>query len=158
MVLLVNFHRFVIRLSSRRGQSYVEILILLMLLAVALIPIVRSATQAVSSQTVAREQAQATKLSQEQIERVRAFRDRQGFAAVSCASSCALNFSLTPIPTIANGQFTTWYSVTSPGSCPTPLPTLGRPNPKQVTVVTEWSGSLATPHRSQLSTCLTDWR
>lgn len=129
-----------------------------MLLVIALIPIVRSATQAVTSQTFAREQAQATKLSQEQLERVRAYRDRNGFAALSCVSSCALNAQLTPVPTISTGQFTVWYTMTSPGSCPTPLPTLSRPNPKQVTSTTQWSGNSSTPHQSTLSTCLSDWR
>lgn len=140
----------------KRGQSLIELLIVVSVITVVLVVLVSLATRSVSLQTFSGSQAKATKLAQEQLERARAVRDRSGLAAVDCGIYgilCAINENLTPVPTLADPPYETWMTVTSPGKCPNPLPT----PPKQVDAFVRWRDA-GPAHLSQLSTCLTDWR
>lgn len=83
---------------SSSGQSLIEVVVSLgvaVVLAVSLI-----ATSLVTQKTarVAKNNNQATKLAQESIEKIRVFRDRKGFGALT-ANSCLILGSSNPDPT-----------------------------------------------------------
>lgn len=125
-------------------------------ISVILVSLAAAATRAVGVQIQARQQAQATKLAEEQIERIRAFRDRQGFAAITCASSCHLNSpadtTITSGP-LTSGVFTVWLTISYPpvGTCP-----VGANDSKYITAVAQW-GASPDLHQSTTATCLSNW-
>lgn len=79
------------QLSTRRGQSLIEVVIsagISVILAIALIStslIVQKTARAAKNNT------QATKLAQETIEQLRVMRDRKGFAAITSGDCQGLN-------------------------------------------------------------------
>lgn len=143
----------------KTGTSLIELLIAISVITLTLVTLASVASRSISVQLFSTKQAQATKLAEEQVDRVRAYRDRSGFAALSCADKCSLNAQITPAPTpLVVTPFTIWYEITEPGGCPTPLPTLSQTDPKEVTAIAQWTDAQPTPHQSQITTCLSDWR
>lgn len=142
-------------MSTRRGLSLIELLIAVSVISIILVGISSVATRSVNVQTFSKEQAQATKLAEEQIERVRAFRDRNGFSVLTCATQCSIQSNLsrsTSTLTVAN--FTVWFTVRQPGACPTPA---GLTQMKEVVVYAQWTDRRGT-HQARKTECFSDWR
>src|SRR3990172_2773426 len=103
----------------RPGTSLIELLIAIAAISVVLITIAAAASQALSAGIFSRIQARATKQAEEQMERVRALRDRSGLPSLSCASKCSLdsglNKSAFPL-TVEN--LSVWFQIAVPGGCP----------------------------------------
>ena len=80
--------------KNRQGQSLIEILIAISAITIVLVSLVSAATRSLSGSVSARTQALATKLAEGQMEKIRAYRDRNGLSSISCADKCYLNDSL----------------------------------------------------------------
>lgn len=144
-------------MRTRQGSSLIELLIAVSVISVILVGISSVATRSVNMQTYSKEQAQATKLAEEQIERVRAFRDRNGFAVLTCASVCAIRSNTPPLvvaPTMAVSIFSVWFTVRTPGACPTPA---GLTQMKEVVATAQWTDRRGT-HQARKTECFSDWR
>lgn len=132
------------------GQSLIELLIAVGAISVVLITIAAAASQALSSGIFSRTQAKATKQAEEQMERVRALRDRNGLPALSCASKCSLDASLnkssSPV-TVEN--LSVWFQVAVPGSCPA--------SQTEITAFARWQDAKGS-HQSKVVSCFSGWR
>ncbi len=132
------------------GQSLIELLIAIGAISVVLITIAAAASQALSAGIFSRTQARATKQAEEQMERVRALRDRSGIPALSCASKCSLdaglNKSAAPL-TVEN--LSVWFQIAVPGSCPG--------SASEATAFSQWQDSKGT-HQSKVVSCFSGWR
>jgi Tfp pilus assembly protein PilV len=136
----------------RPGQSLIEMLILIAILGVALVPLVGLSSEAIARQQFSRQQAQATELAQQQQERVRVYRDRNGYIALSALScfsqDCYINSSYgVSTGNQVSGDHTVWFRLAS--SCP-----VGR---IQLTSYAQWKDGSGT-HQSRVATCLSNWR
>lgn len=136
----------------RPGQSLIEMLILIAILGVALVPLVGLSSEAIAQQQFARQQAQATELAQQQQERTRAYRDRNGYSALaglSCFSQdCYINDSYgVSAGSQVSGDHTVWFRLAA--SCPA-----GR---IQLTSYARWKDGSGI-HQSKVVTCLSNWR
>lgn len=145
----------------KQGQSLIELLIAIGAISAVLVAIVAVTTKALSGQTFARTEAQATQLSEEQIERVRVYRDRNGYTALaalpgrpcsvpvaSCgATTCTINSSsvVSSGPSVTNGISVCFGTATT---CPG--------GKIQITAMAQWTDSRGT-HRPTIKSCLTDW-
>ena len=140
-------------LIKKSGFSLIELLIAVSAVSVVLVALSAAATRSVSTQVLARQEAQATQLAKEQLELIRAYRDRNGLTAVSSisCSPCALNSSLTPVPTIFNSPFKISLTISNP-----PVDTCPVDN-KYIVSTVSW-GSGANAHQVSSTTCLSDWK
>lgn len=151
------FDGFLVEAGNDKGFTLIELLIMVAAVSIILVSLAAAATRAVGVQIQARQQAQATKLAEEQIERIRAFRDRQGFAEITnCDPSCHLNSPTdTAIAsgTLTSGVFTVWLTISYPpvGTCP-----VGANDSKYITAVAQW-GASPDLHQSTTATCLSNW-
>lgn len=138
---------------SNKGFTLIELLIAVSAVSIILVSLAAAATRAVGVQTQARQQAQATKLAEEQIERVRAFRDRQGFTAINNCVTCYLNSPAdTTITsgTLTNGIYSIWLAISDPsGTCPA--------GNKYIVSIAQW-GVNPNLHQSTATTCLSNWK
>lgn len=144
-------------MTKRTGLSLIELLIAVGAIGAILVGIAAVATRSVNLQTYSKEQAQATKLAEEQIERVRAFRDRNGFSALTCATVCAIRSNTPPLvvaPTLAVSNFSVWFTVRQPGACP---PRAGLTPMKEVVATARWTDRRGT-HQARKTECFSDWR
>lgn len=144
-------------MTKRTGLSLIELLIAVGAIGAILVGIAAVATRSVNLQTYSKEQAQATKLTEEQIERVRAFRDRIGFAVLSCAGSCSIqsNAPLTITSSVWSvANFTIWFTVRQPGACP---PRAGLTPMKEVVATARWTDRRGI-HQARKTECFSDWR
>lgn len=142
----------------RRGISLIELLIAVSMVSLVIVAVTASASRSVSLQTFSSSQTQATKLAEEQMERVRALRDRSGFAAIACATTCAIATSGEPFaigPTVGVEIFSVWFRVRTPGACPTQP--VGLTAMKEVTTYAQWTDSRGT-HQAKKTECLSEWR
>jgi len=134
----------------KSGTSLIELLIAIGAISVVLITIAAAASQALSSGIFSRTQAVATKRAEEQMERVRALRDRSGLPALSCASQCSLdsglNKSSSPL-TVEN--LTVWFEITAPGC--------NSSSNLEVTSYAEWRDAKGS-HQSKVTSCFSGWR
>lgn len=134
------------------GTSLIELLIAIGAISVVLITIAAAASQSLSAGIFSRTQAIATKQAEEQMERVRAFRDRFGLAAVSCSVQCSVDAAISaisPDPLIME-NLTIWFTVADPPvTCPG--------DTKEITAFAEWSDAKG-PHQSKVVSCFSDWR
>lgn len=132
------------------GQSLIELLIAVGAISVVLITIAAAASQALSTGIFSRTQAVATKQAEEQMERVRAYRDRNGLPALSCADKCsfdsALNKSSSPLTT---ENLTVWFQAAVPGSCPA--------GQTEITAIARWQDAKGS-HQSKAVSCFSGWR
>ncbi len=128
----------------------IELLIAIGAISVVLITIAAAASQALSAGIFSRTQARATKQAEEQMERVRALRDRSGSPALTCAAKCSLdsglNKSAAPL-TVEN--LSVWFQVAAPGSCPG--------SAVEVTSYAQWTDTKGT-HQSKVVSCFSGWR
>ena len=137
-------------LRIRTGQSLIEILIAISAITIVLVSLVAAATRSLSGSVSARTQALATKSSEEQMEKIRAFRDRNGLANITCADKCFLDDSLTKLASPQNiDVLSVWFTVVVPGSCP-----VGN---RQVTVISQWTDGVGT-HQAKLVSCFSVWK
>lgn len=142
-------------MTKRKGLSLIELLIAVGVISVILVGITAVATRSVNIQTYSKEQAQATKLAEEQIERVRAFRDRNGFSALTCASQCSIQSNLSrSTTTLTVSNFTIWFTVRQPGVCPTRA---GFTQMREVVATVQWTDRRGT-HQARKTECFSDWR
>ena len=134
----------------KSGTSLIELLIAIGAISVVLITIAAAASQALSAGIFSRTQALATKQAEEQMERVRALRDRNGSPALTCASKCSLdsglNKSSSPV-TVEN--LSVWFQIAVPGSCPG--------SATEVTAFAQWTDSKGI-HQSKVNSCFSGWR
>lgn len=132
------------------GTSLIELLIAIGAISVVLITIAAAASQALSSGIFSRTQALATKQAEEQMERVRALRDRSGLPALSCADKCSLDSSLnksaSPL-TVEN--LSVWFQIAVPGGCPG--------SSAEVTAFARWQDAKG-DHQSKVVSCFSGWR
>lgn len=138
---------------NHKGQSLIEVLIAVTVVVIVLVALAGSSTRAVSDQISARQRTQATKLSEEQIERVRTYRDRNGLSALgSCSVYCNIDVNLVlNSTTVATDGITVWYSVGAGGaSCPDPAS-------KWIDSHATWNDSGGT-RDAKISTCLSGWK
>lgn len=140
------------RACESKGFTLIELLIAVSAVSIILVSLAAAATRSVGVQTQARQQAQATKLAEEQIERVRAFRDRNGFDSISCAANCYLPDVLTiNTAEFVNGIFTIWLTISNADpliNCPS--------GNKYITATAQW-GAAPDIHDSTVTTCLSEW-
>lgn len=134
---------------KHKGQSLIELLIAVSAATVALVALTALATKSVSNQTFSRIEVQATQRAQEQIDLVRKYRDKNGFAALSTLScsgvnTCYADQNVVTAGTVTTGSVTTWFQSTISNGTAT------------VTVTARWTDGSGT-HQSQLTTYLSDW-
>ena len=138
-------------INMKPGTSLIELLIAIGVISVILIALAAASSQSISAGIFSRTQAVATKQAEEQMERVRAFRDRNGLAALVCSSQCSLDSSITTIfpSTLTMENLTIWFTVADTGSCPS--------GNKEVIAYAGWTDSKG-PHQSKVVSCLSGWR
>jgi Tfp pilus assembly protein PilV len=142
----------------RAGISLIELLIAISMISVVMVALATAASRSVSLQMSSSSQVRATKLAEEQMERVRALRDRSGFDAISCVTKCAIATSAEPFaigPTVSVEVFTVWFEVKTPGLCPTQP--AGLTAMKEITTRAQWTDSRGT-HQAKKVECLSEWR
>lgn len=128
------------------------------MVAVVLVGIVATSTRSASTQTFSEIQAAATKLSEEQMERVLAFRDQQGITVLPCGTNGSIQSNTPPLaigPTVSVNSMNVWFTVSCPGACPTAA--AGIIQFKQVTTFAQWTDSKGM-HQSQQTKCFAEWR
>jgi Tfp pilus assembly protein PilV len=136
--------------KNRSGQSLIEILIAISAITIVLISLVSAATRSLSGSVSARTQALATKLAEDQMEKLRAYRDRNGLENISCADKCYLNDALI----LQASQQTVdilsvWFTVAVSGTCPS--------GNRQATAVSQWIDGKGT-HQAKLISCFSLWQ
>lgn len=141
------------RFKIRPGQSLIEILIAISAITIVLVSLVAAATRSLSGSVSARTQALATKTAEEQMEKIRSYRDRNGLEKIACIGECYLDDSLQ----IQTGRQTidalkVWFTVAIPGSCQG-LAAVNR----QVTVISQWIDGKG-EHQAKLVSCFSLWR
>lgn len=136
--------------KNRSGQSLIEILIAISAITIVLVSLVAAATRSLSGSVWARTQALATKFSEDQMEKIRSYRDRNGLENITCADKCFLNDSLTKLtaPQIIDVVLV-WFTVVVPGTCPS--------GNRQVTAISEWTDGAGT-HQAKLISCFSLWQ
>lgn len=139
-------------MSNNKGFTLIELLIAVAAVSIILVSLAAAATRSVSVQVQARQQAQATKLAEEQLERLRAFRDRRGFAAIGNCATCYLNSATDTVITsgkLASGEFSVWMTISDSSTthyCPS--------GNKRVIATAEWNPS----RKSTVTACLSEWK
>lgn len=132
------------------GTSLIELLIAIGAISVILITLAAAASQSLSAGIHSRTQALATKYAEEQMERVRAFRDRNGLPALSCAIKCSLDSGLNKSSSpLAVENLSIWFQVAVPGLCPG--------GSSEITVFGQWSDAKGS-HQSKIVSCFSGWR
>ena len=134
------------------GTSLIELLIAIGAISVVLITIAAAASQSLSTGIFSKTQARATKQAEEQMERIRAFRDRNGLASLICDTQCFVDGSLilssSPLPPVEN--LTVWFEINNP-------PVLCPAGDTKVAAYAEWTDAKGT-HQSKVVSCFSDWR
>ena len=135
---------------TRNGQSLIEILIAISAITIVLVSLVAAATRSLSGSVWARTQALATKFSEDQMEKIRSYRDRNGLENITCADKCFLNDSLTKLASPQNiDVVSVWFTVAVPGNCPA--------GNRQTTVISQWTDGAGT-HQAKLISCFSLWQ
>ena len=81
-----------------KGQSLIEVVVSLGVAVVMAVSLIATSLLTQKTARTAKNNNQATKLAQESIEKIRVFRDRQGFGALT-ANTCLILDSSNPDPT-----------------------------------------------------------
>jgi|GEM_PF-6952669 len=136
---------------TRKGQSLIEILIAISAITIVLTALVSAATRSLSGSVFARTQALATKTAEDQMEKIRANRDRNGLENITCSSTtCYLDDSLQiQIGKLDVDVLKVWFTVAAPGSCPA--------GNRQVTVISQWIDGKGT-HQAKSVSCFSLWQ
>lgn len=148
----------------RPAQSLIELLIAVGAISAVLVAMASVSSRALSIQTSARTATQSTQLVEEQIERLRVYRDRSGYPALAAlparpcsvpapatgcvATTCNINnaYSVTSGPVVTNGV-SVCFGTSTTVACGGKI---------QVTAMAQWTDSKGT-HRPTIKTCLSDW-
>lgn len=136
---------------KRIGTSLIELLIAIGVISVVLVALTAATTSSVSVQIFAKNEAQATKLAQEQVERLRAYRDRNGWATTNALSGNKyfdIDLTIPGSSQLINNIFTVWVD---PGG------TCRGANTKEFDAYARWTNPKGN-HESKITICLTDWR
>lgn len=137
-------------MEMKPGQSLIELLIAIGAISVVLITIAAVASQSLANGIFSRTQARATKQAEEQMERVRAFRDRNGLPALSCALKCSLDSGLNKSSSpLAVENLSVWFQIAVPGGCPG--------SSAEVTAFSQWQDAKG-DHQSKVVSCFSGWR
>ena len=149
-----------LRAHNNKGFTLLEVIFVSGVGIVLLTALLQVNTFALKNSVFAKNQARATKLAREEMELVRAFRDRHGLTPLVCAAGTQCHISnVTSASGITAGkktvgEFSQYFEIrTDPaGNCTAPS--------KYIVGITEWmQGQGANPrHTAELTTCLTDWR
>lgn len=143
---------------NQKGFTLLEVIFISGVGIVLLTALLQVNTFALKNSSFAKNQARATKLAREELELVRAYRDRNGLTPLTCSagSQCYIT-DVTTITGIATGkkavgEFSQYFEIrTDPtGSC----------TGKYIVAITEWmQGQGSNPrHTAELTSCFTDWR
>jgi type II secretory pathway pseudopilin PulG len=151
-----------------KGQSLLEVLVGLSLLAVVLSSVLIAQLTAMKNADNARKKSQATKLAQEQIERARVFRDFStidSLANLCLNKTCYINSRLEALPVTPTGIYGQTLTLQTVGAeCPTPAGGASlNPTPVsyKATAVTTWRKNEAQPFpalEATVSSCISNWR
>lgn len=130
-------------MRREKGQSLVEVLIALAVILVVVLALVVAVTYSIRNAAFGRNQALATKYAQENLERIRAYKEQNTWATftANCNNASAMSLLAPPLP-FNLGAIN--CNVISDDS-------------REVTVVVSWVDSQGT-HQSTLTTRLTNWR
>lgn len=138
--------------GGEKGQTLVEMVFALGVAVLVIVALVAATTFAVRNAQFARNESLASKYGQEEMELVRAFRDKNGLANLSCGGNCYIDNSLA----LRNGQetlsggFTRSFAIVSPATgCPA--------GAKKVVVTVSWTDSKGI-HQAQPVSCFTQWQ
>lgn len=142
-------------LKAEAGQTFIEIVVALGVAVVIVVALVSATIASMRNAQFAKLQAQATKLSQEALEKARAQRDQQGwatfkssFAGVKCLPSSGVWSSLGCTDTDKiDGVFLRSVTFTN----------VLEEEKKSITVTTSWTDANGI-HQSTLVTYLTKWQ
>lgn len=137
-----------------------EILVALTLVVLFLSGIVIIQLYALRNVQFSRNKSTATKLAQQQMERVRAVRDSAGIGALSmCSVPCFINSELIPVAVTPTGTFgqSVIVEAATMFDCPVPTEAVATQQYK-VTAQAQWGGAaVITPEpKVVIVTCLTD--
>ena len=133
--------------SGNQGQSLIETIISLTVAFLVISSLVAGVVMAIRNTRFAKNQSLATKLAQEAIEKVRAYRDQNGWSVfkANCGNEAAVGFTNLPSPFDSLS--------TDPIQCVED----GSPERVKVTVTISWSEG-GRVHQSKLTTYLTRWQ
>lgn len=133
-----------------KGQSLVEVIAALAVLVIVVLSLVGVNTRSVYNASFAREQSLATQYAQEIVEKIRAYRDKNTWAAFTASCESIPGFGTLPSP--FNPPSVDCYL---PGN---PSNNCENDNERcEVKVVVEWIDAHGA-HQSELVTILTSWR
>lgn len=152
-------HCFLLRRRLQKGFTILEVVFATGIALLLLTTLIVGSVFSLNNVTFARNQAQATKLAQEEMERLRAVRDMKGYSSLSCSSptSCTIDASLT-ISSVTTqetvGIFKRYFTIDSLNNNCQVNSIYG----KYVTVTVQWNQGLgAASHQTKLTSCITDW-
>ncbi|HUS59771.1 MAG TPA: prepilin-type N-terminal cleavage/methylation domain-containing protein [Nevskiaceae bacterium] len=124
-------------MRREKGQSLIEVLVALAVMAIVILALVRVTTVSIRNATFAKNRALATKYAQEGMEKVRAYRDEVVWETFT--SNCPPTLDALPLP------FTRTVACTGSG------------DERDIIVIVSWSEA-GIPHESKLVTHLTNWK
>lgn len=142
------------RKFNQEGQTLVEVLVALAVAVTVVVALVTAVVASMRNAQYSKLQLQATKFSQEALEKARAERDKNGwtsfnttYTGVKClkadgswvAGNCGAGDRI-------DGIFSREVNFVDNGDT------------KNITATTSWTDSSSAPHKSELRTYLTKWR
>lgn len=154
--------------KQQRGQTMIEILVVLTLIMLFLSGVTIVELYAIRNVEFSQNKSQATKLAQQQLERIRVIRDSSGMEPLAecMGSGCYIDsqIGVTPYLQITpRGQFTQKVVIQDGfQDCP-PVPTLTIvpvPVSYKATAYVSWAQGtqITPPPEVNMSSCFTDWR
>lgn len=162
-----------VRSNTASGQTIIEVIIALALIALFLTGVVIVELFAMRNLEFSQNKSTATKLARQQIERARVLRDSGGMSTLGsyCVETdsipgCYINSDLTPVPfayITPSGNYVQKIIISNTSSSDCPVPTVVAP-PIPIGYVVKanvsWGTGLAiTPAPEvEVSSCITDWR
>ena len=157
-----------IKKRKQSGFSLLEVMVAIFLISFLLIAIVSLVNLSLANTLTAKSQGAATKYAKEEMERIRALRDRDGLFAIDCFSptqcSVDVNLGLTPVPEVINNTYTRYYQTQDTPNCqitstpgPTPTPGGTSRRGRLTTTYVTWQDRKGN-HQSASTSCLTDWQ
>lgn len=143
------------------GFTLIEIVVAVGLIAMLVVALVSLSSISVIGVQQARTQSSATQLAQQEMELIRAFRDKNGVEALTCTGSCFIAANLSAVQpnseSIPSGvpgvNFTRSFQVQGSTNCQN----ADGGTKKLVTVIVSWTDAKGT-HQSNLISCFTGWQ
>lgn len=140
---------------NNQGLSLLEVVFATAIVMLLLVTLAAGSAISVRNATFARNESQASKLAREEIELIRAYRDRYGYAAIpdTCnTNNCYISLSGGVLSIVGGtdtniSPFTRYFTTSSTSNC----------DGKNVRVTVQWTQGSST-HRSTLDSCFNDWQ